>query len=44
MMAHAGDREGGLQYARQALAALPKERQSQTLRLVMAEVERAAAA
>jgi hypothetical protein len=44
MMAHAGDREGGLGYARQALAALPKERRSQTLRLVMAEVERAAAA
>jgi hypothetical protein len=44
MMAQAGDREGGLEYARRALTALPKERRSQTLRLVMAEVERAAAA
>jgi hypothetical protein len=43
MMAHAGDHEGGLAYARAALDALPVERRSQTLRLVMAEVERAAA-
>lgn len=43
MMAHAGDREGGLAYAHRAMDALPVERRSQTLRLVMAEVERAAA-
>lgn len=43
MMAHAGDRDGGLAYARAAMDALPPERRSQTLRLVLAEVERAAA-
>jgi hypothetical protein len=43
MMAHAGDREGGRTYARAALDALPPEKRSQTLRLVMAEVERASA-
>ncbi len=42
-MAHAGDGPAGLAYARQALDALPPERRSQTLRLVMAEVKRAAA-
>lgn len=44
MMAHAGDREGGLAYARAAMDALPAERRSQTLRLVLAEVQRAAQA
>lgn len=44
MMAHAGDRQGGLAYARAAMDALAAEKRSQTLRLVMAEVERAAAA
>lgn len=44
MMAHAGDHEGGLAYARSAMDALPVERRSQTLRLVLGEVERAAAA
>ncbi len=42
MMAHAGDRDGGLAYARAAMEALPIERRSQTLRLVLGEVERAA--
>lgn len=43
MMAHAGDGESGLEYARAAMDALPVERRSQTLRLVLREVERAAA-
>jgi hypothetical protein len=43
MMAHAGDHEGGLAYARAAMDALPVERRSQTLRLVLREVERTAA-
>jgi hypothetical protein len=43
MMAHAGDHEGGLAYAQAAMSALPAERRSQTLRLVMHEVEQAAA-
>jgi transcriptional regulator with XRE-family HTH domain len=43
MMAHAGDGPAGLAYARAAMDALPQERRSQTLRLVLAEVERAAA-
>jgi transcriptional regulator with XRE-family HTH domain len=42
MMAHAGDKAGGLAYARTAMDALPVERRSQTLRLVLAEIERAA--
>lgn len=41
MMAKAGDRVGGVAYARRAWAALPAERRSQTLRLVFQEVERA---
>jgi hypothetical protein len=44
MMAHAGDKAGGLAYAKAAMDALPAERRSQTLRLVLGEVERAAAA
>jgi transcriptional regulator with XRE-family HTH domain len=44
MMAHAGDKAGGLAYAQAAMEALPVERRSQTLRLVLAEVERAASA
>ncbi len=44
LMAHAGDRGGGLAYARAAMDALPADRRSQTLRLVLGEVERAAAA
>ncbi|MFD6565416.1 helix-turn-helix domain-containing protein [Micromonospora profundi] len=42
MMAHSGDRAGGLSYARRAWSALPPERRSQTLGLVLREVERAA--
>ncbi len=42
MMVHAGDREGGLAYARAAMDALPADRRSQTLRLVLDEVKRAA--
>lgn len=41
MMAKAGDRAGGVTYAREALSALPPERHSQSLRLMLAEVERA---
>jgi hypothetical protein len=44
MMAKAGDQSGGLGYAQRAMDALPEDRRSQTLRLVMAQVERAAAA
>ncbi|WP_327037628.1 helix-turn-helix transcriptional regulator [Micromonospora maris] len=42
MMAKAGDRTTGLAYARQAWTALPADRRSQTLGLVLREVERAA--
>ncbi|WP_405110040.1 helix-turn-helix domain-containing protein [Micromonospora sp. NBC_01405] len=42
MMAKAGDRPGGLKYARRAWATLPADRRSQTLGLVLREVERAA--
>lgn len=42
MMAHSGDRAGGMAYARRAWSALPVERRSQTLGLVLREVERAA--
>lgn len=44
MMAQAGDKSGGLAYAKAAMNALPADRRSQTLRLVMAEIQRAAAA
>jgi transcriptional regulator with XRE-family HTH domain len=43
MMAKSGDKSGGLAYAQTAMEALPPEKRSQTLRLVLAEVERAAA-
>ncbi|MEW2444583.1 helix-turn-helix domain-containing protein [Micromonospora marina] len=42
MTAKAGDRPGGLAYARRAWAALPADRRSQTLGLVLREVEEAA--
>ncbi|MFV2115197.1 helix-turn-helix domain-containing protein [Micromonospora sp. LOL_025] len=42
MMAKSGDRSGGLAYARRAWATLPADRRSQTLGLVLQEVERAA--
>ena len=44
MMARAGDVSGGIAFARKALAALPVNRQSLTLRLLMDEVEQSAAA
>jgi hypothetical protein len=42
MLARSGDAASGLDYARQAMARLPAERHSLTLRLLLAEVERAA--
>lgn len=39
MMAKAGDRAGGIMYARRALALLPPERHSLSLRLMVAEIE-----
>ncbi len=42
MMTKSGDRSGGLAYARRAWATLPADRRSQTLGLVLQEVERAA--
>jgi hypothetical protein len=42
MMAKAGDGPGGLAHARRAWAALPTNRRSQTLGLVLREVEKAA--
>lgn len=44
MMAAAGDAAGGLGYARQAMERLPAHRHSLSLRLMLAEVERTAAA
>jgi hypothetical protein len=38
MMVRAGDRVGGTSYGRQALAALPPEKHSLTLRILMAEI------
>jgi hypothetical protein len=43
MLVHAGDVASGVDYARGAMARLPAERHSLTLRLILAEVERAAA-
>jgi transcriptional regulator with XRE-family HTH domain len=40
MLVHAGDREGGTAYARAALDALPAEKHSLTLRMLMAEIGR----
>jgi transcriptional regulator with XRE-family HTH domain len=42
MLVRAGDREGGAAYAHAALAKLPPERHSLTLRLLLAEIEAAA--
>jgi transcriptional regulator with XRE-family HTH domain len=42
MLANAGDRQGGLAYARAALDALPPERHSLSLRLMLAEVRNVA--
>ncbi|MEV4868458.1 helix-turn-helix domain-containing protein [Streptomyces syringium] len=39
MLARSGDKQGGTDYARAALEALPPEKHSLTLRLLMAEVE-----
>jgi len=39
MLAHAGHRSGGIDYARSALDALPPEKHSLTLRMLMAEIE-----
>jgi transcriptional regulator with XRE-family HTH domain len=41
MLAQAGDRAGGVEYARAALAKLPPERHSLTLRMLLAEIEAA---
>jgi hypothetical protein len=41
MLAQAGDRAGGVAYARAALDRLPPEKHSLTLRLLMAEIEKA---
>jgi hypothetical protein len=41
MMAKAGDARGGVAYARAAMAKLPVNRQSLTLRLLLDEVEQA---
>ncbi|MGW7492136.1 helix-turn-helix domain-containing protein [Streptomyces sp. NPDC054786] len=41
MIAKAGDKTGGVQYARGALDALPPEKHSLTLRMLMSEVESA---
>jgi hypothetical protein len=40
-MVRAGDVHGGVEYARAALAALPPERHSLSLKLMLAEIERA---
>jgi hypothetical protein len=40
-MVRAGDVESGVEYAQAALAALPRERHSLSLRLMLAEIERA---
>lgn len=44
MLARAGDRAGGIGYARQALHQLPAEKHSLTLRMLLAEIERSPAA
>jgi hypothetical protein len=40
MLVRAGDREGGTAYARAALDALPVEKHSLALRMLMTEIER----
>jgi hypothetical protein len=42
MLVKAGDAEGGVAYARRAMAELPPERHSLSLQLMMAEIERSA--
>lgn len=44
MMARAGDLTGGVAYAREALAKLPPERHSLTLRMLLSEIESARSA
>ncbi len=44
MLARAGDRAGGIAYARSALDALPPEKHSLTLRMLMSEIEDSATA
>ncbi len=39
MLVRAGDRDGGVAYAREALDALPPEKHSLTLRMLMSEIE-----
>ena len=39
MLVRAGDRDGGVSYAREALEALPPEKHSLTLRMLMSEIE-----
>jgi hypothetical protein len=39
MIARAGDRAGGIGYAREALNALPPEKHSLTLRMLLTEIE-----
>ena len=39
MLVRAGDRDGGMSYAREALEALPPEKHSLTLRMLMSEIE-----
>jgi len=41
MMTRSGDRAGGITYAREALAKLPAQKHSQSLRLMMSEIQRA---
>lgn len=41
MLARAGDRTGGVEYARNALGLLPPEKHSLTLRMLLAEIEAA---
>ena len=41
MLAKAGDRTGGVAYANAALAKLPPEKHSLSLRLMLAEIEKA---
>lgn len=40
MLVRSGDREGGVAYAQAALAALPSEKHSLTLRMLMEEIKK----
>jgi hypothetical protein len=42
MLVMAGDRQGGVQYAPSAMSVLPREKHSQSLRLMLAEIQHAA--